>query len=240
MTRVATFFKRERQVTAKLEALLGVSGTADKPHVAIVVDSPEVTAQLGQQAAPLVMTKVSLEVLTRDSGDIAAKVTATSFGGSARVELDTPLTINGLREQLPTAASLKTLPLTADAEVAGVSIEQLRDSGLRAVNTSAEGSLGLRGHLTGTVKDPEGPLTVTATKVVYPPLTAAEASATVTVGAKKVELVAMITEKAAPLLKVDGAIDATLAHLQHTDALGHEAVKAQAGSLWHVTARAHV
>ncbi len=225
VTRVATFFKQELPVTAKLEAHLDVSGTADKPQVKLVIDSPEVAVQLGAQAAPLVLTSVSFEVLTRDTGHIAATVSANSFGGVAHVELDTPLTINGLREKLPTVASLNTLPLTVDAEVNGVAIGQLRDSGLLAINTSAEGNLGLRGHLTGTIKDPEGAVTLTANKVVYPPLSAVEASATVTAGPKKIDLVAMITEKAAPLLKVDGSLDATVAHLQHLDALGPEAVK---------------
>ena len=219
----AKLLKQELPVTAQVTAHAELSGTADAPRLKVTVESPEVTAAVGDKS--LVLTDVAIEVMTLDQGTLSAAVTATSLGGLAHVVLTTPLTLNGLRKQLPTSASLQTLPLTVAFDVSAVSLEKLHEAGFVGGGSTVSGKLGFQGTLTGTIETPQASVTVTATKVVYPPLKQTEASATLTATADKTSLLAMVTENSKPLLKVDGWVAAPLAALQHVETLGAQPVK---------------
>ncbi len=211
--KVAAFLKRPLPVTAKFAAQLEVSGTGASPNVRLTVDTPllalkptDAQGEVADQPA-LAVERLGLEVVTAARGELAATLSGTVLGGTARLHLATPFTVSGLRREVPNVAQLRATPVAVELDLKDVSLTELHRVGLVA-DESLEGHLAVSGRVTGTADAPRANLLVSLNDAQFGTVEHLHGVATVTADATSTTVAVTVQRQAAQVLKLDAAVHA--------------------------------
>ncbi|MBE2249902.1 MAG: translocation/assembly module TamB domain-containing protein [Myxococcus sp.] len=212
--------------TGTLAAHLGVKGPANDPAVTVTVRADALTlTRGGELKRNLTLAPVVLSVASKDSGALTATLAASTLGARVTSTLDTPLTVPGLRRQLPNAAALKAMVVTLALDVEGVALETLKTLGVSGVD-DVSGRASLKARLKGSLEDPTGQVTLQYQQVNAPPLEALSGELELTASDTLTRLVGKGTMQGKPLFDLLALIDTPVKRLELLDALGPEHVTA--------------
>lgn len=204
---------QEARAVGQLSGTLQLQGFADAPLPRLHLEGTGLRAGdfPAEGSAP---AAAQLDVGADDAGALSGVLLLDALGGRVRAELHSPLTLAGLRDDPPDAAALRAVPLRYAVDAAPLPASAL------AEGLQGELSVTLRGQ--GPLRAPEGEVTLAAKGLRRPGGESVSGTLSVKAGAERVAFDGAFERSVAPLLQLDGTVEASLGALLE-DALHREA-----------------
>lgn len=143
---------RQEPITGTAAAKIELSGTANNPQLKIALQAKSLRHARSPPA------DVAFIVQSDEAGKLASSLEWTLANTRSSAVLRTPLTLSGLLEKPPTAASLRSMAVELDIDVHQLPLELLRDAAL--VQEEIHGRISVTGELRGSAKAPNGRVVV--------------------------------------------------------------------------------
>jgi translocation and assembly module TamB len=214
-------------VTGTLEGRVALKGPANDPAVSVSVKSPLLTVTpTGPLQKSLRLEGVSAGVMSREAGELTVTLATRLEGAPAKATIDTPLTLQSLRQTPPTLERLRTLSVTTKADLSEVPLEALGPLGVPGF-ADVTGRASVTATVSGSLDDPRGQVRLTWRDVTAPPLEALDGTLELTASDAMTRLAGAGRLGQRPLFDLEAFVDAPVRRLEHPDALGEERVTAR-------------
>jgi translocation and assembly module TamB len=150
------------ELTGQAQLDLDLSGYADAPALKAVAQT---RAMRFRQLPP---ADLKLQIDGSEREDLAVALEGTALQGKVDARGSVGMTLGRLVSQKRPAEALRTVPLKAQARLAGLQLKPLHEA--RLVTRDISGAIDLRADVAGTVAAPTGDVHIEGHRLVTPPM----------------------------------------------------------------------